>query len=296
MNDFSKYCNDVDLFYDKAFNRNIGVLTEEEQKILRSSKIAIAGCGGVGGSHLIGLVRTGIGKFNIADMDDFDIANIQRQYGSSMDTLGKNKSDTMKEIALSINPHLEIDSFNKGVDKQNIGEFLDGVDVLVDGIDFFCIETRRLIFAEAKKRGIYSVTAGPLGFGSALLVFSPTSMSFDEYFDINDKMSWLEKLIAFAVGLAPASIHMKYCDLSKVDISAKTGPALVSSCHLCNTLIITETLKILLSKKNLKPVPYYFQFDPYEQEYKKGYLLWGNRNPIQRLKRWYLFKTFSGKS
>ncbi len=282
-----------DIFYDKAFNRNIGILTAKEQEKLRNSKIAIAGCGGVGGSHLIAMVRAGIGKFHIADMDSFDIANIQRQYGATIHTLGKNKAETMKEMAVSINPYLEIKSFNQGVNEGNIGDFLDGVDVLVDGIDFFCIEARRLIFSEAKKRGIYAVTAGPLGFGSALLVFSPKEMSFDEYFDINDKMSRLEQIIAFAVGLAPASIHMKYLDLSKVDINAKTGPALISSCSLCNNLALTEVFKILLKRKNLKAAPHYFQFDPYEQEYKKGYLLGGNRNIWQRIKRIYLLKKFS---
>ena len=289
----SDYLNNADLFYEKAFARNIGILTEEEQEKLRYSKIAVAGVGGVGGSHLIGLVRTGIGKFHIADMDEFEIANFQRQSGATIDTIGKNKSETMKDAALAINPHLDIKSFDKGVLKENIDEFLEGVDILVDGIDFFCIETRRMIFAEARKRGIYAITAGPLGFGSSLLVFSPTGMSFDQYFDINDDMTMLEQLIAFAVGLAPAALHMKYLNLGSVDIKAKTGPALVAACNLCNTFVITESLKILLGRKNLRSAPHYFQFDPYQQKYKKGYLMLANRNPIQKLKRWFLVKKFS---
>lgn len=50
--------------YDKAFSRNIGWVTPEEQLILRTKRIAIAGLGGVGGSHLMTLTRLGVGKFN----------------------------------------------------------------------------------------------------------------------------------------------------------------------------------------------------------------------------------------
>jgi molybdopterin/thiamine biosynthesis adenylyltransferase len=287
---------DAAKFYEKAFARNIGILTSEEQEKLRYAKVAIAGAGGVGGSHLIGLVRAGIGKFHIADMDRFEIANFQRQCGADMNTLGKNKARVMKEMALAINPHLSIKSFEQGVLPENVDEFLDGADVLIDGIDFFCIDVRRMLFSQARKRGIYAVTAGPLGFGSGLLVFSPEGMSFDEYFDINDEMKTLEQLIAFAVGLAPAAVHMKYLNLGKVDIGAKTGPALISACYLCSSLAITEVLRILLKRKNLKSAPHYFQFDPYEQQYKKGRLFLANRNPIQKLKRWFLMKKFSGKS
>ncbi len=283
----------ADQYYQEAFSRNIGLLTEDEQKKLRLSRVAIAGVGGVGGFHLLSLVRLGLGGFHIADMDCYEVANIQRQCGAFMDTLGKDKTGVMEKMALSINPHLEMKSFDGGISADNIDAFLSGVDVLIDGIDFFAIDAKRLIFKEARERGIYVVTAGPLGFGSALLVFAPSGMSFDEYFDLRDEMDDLEKIIAFGVGLAPASIHMQYLDLGSVDLKSKKGPSLVSACHLCSTLAATEVLRIVLKKKGVKAAPYYSQFDPYEQCYKKGYLWRGNRHPFQRLKRWYLFRKFS---
>ena len=287
--------NDKNSFYEKAFSRNIGLLTEEEQNTLRNTKVAIVGMGGVGGFHLISLVRMGIGKFNIADMDTYELANIQRQCGAFMDTLGQNKSEVMKKIALSINPHLEIKSFNEGVSSENISDFMADADVLIDGIDFFSINERRFMFKEAKNKGIYAVTAGPLGFSSAMLVFSPDGMSFDEYFDINDDMTCFEKIIAFGVGLAPASLHMNYYNLNKVDLNSKKGPSLVSACNLCCSLVSTEVLKMLFNKKMLKSAPHYLQFDPFLQKLKKGYLMGGNKNIIQKIKRWYMLKKFSSK-
>ena len=70
--------------YDLAFSRNIGWFTEEEQQILKSKRVAIAGMGGVGGSHLVTLVRLGITKFNLSDFDEFACENTNRQVGANM--------------------------------------------------------------------------------------------------------------------------------------------------------------------------------------------------------------------
>lgn len=65
--------------YATAFSRNIGWVTEQEQAELVSKRVAIAGLGGAGGSHLLTLTRLGITKFNIADADEFEAVNFNRQ-------------------------------------------------------------------------------------------------------------------------------------------------------------------------------------------------------------------------
>jgi tRNA A37 threonylcarbamoyladenosine dehydratase len=97
----------IDAFsYDRAFSRNIGWVTTEEQKALRGKRVAIAGMGGVGGIHLLTLVRLGIGSFHIADFDHFDIANFNRQVGATVSTLGKDKAGVLAAMARDINPAL----------------------------------------------------------------------------------------------------------------------------------------------------------------------------------------------
>jgi molybdopterin/thiamine biosynthesis adenylyltransferase len=295
MDNISEGCQPKDAFFQTAFQRNIGLLTVEEQNKLRQSKIAIVGVGGVGGFHLQNLVRLGVGKFTISDLETFETPNIQRQCGAFINTLGQNKAEAMEKMCRGINPHIEIQSFPRGINAQNIEQFLEGADVFLDGIDFFAIEERRLAFKKAREKGIYAITAGPLGFGCALLIFSPSGMSFDEYFDLNDSMSYLEKIVAFGVGLAPKCLQLQYLSLDCVDITGKQGPSLVSSCVLCSAIATTETIKIILKRKRPRCAPHYFQFDPYLQAAKKGYLLGGNRNPLQQLKRWYLVKKCSVK-
>lgn len=280
-------------FYREAFKRNIGLLTGSEQEALRSSRVAIAGLGGVGGIHLVTLARIGVGKFHIADNDTFETANLNRQYGASANSMNRKKTDVMKEITNSINPEAGVVAFSEGVTEGNIDEFLTGVDVVVDGIDFFSVDARRLLFNKAREKGIYAITSGPIGFGSTLQIFSPRGMSFDEYFGISDGMSHVEKMVAFSVGLTPRLLHLRYMDLSKVDLKSGTGPSLASACALCASLVATETMKILLKRGGVRAVPHYFQFDPYRQVYKKGYLFWGARNPFQYVKRKILLKKVS---
>src|SRR3954470_13336587 len=103
--------------YAAAFSRNLGWVTEWEQASLRKKRVAIAGMGGVGGVHLLTLARLGIGAFNIADFDRFDIVNFNRQAGATVSSLSKPKVEVLAAMAKDINPELDIKVFPKGVDK-----------------------------------------------------------------------------------------------------------------------------------------------------------------------------------
>jgi molybdopterin/thiamine biosynthesis adenylyltransferase len=271
--------------YEEAFARNFGLVSAEEQARLRASRVAITGLGGVGGVHLATLARLGVGAFHVADPDRFDLANFNRQFGATTRTLGRNKAEVMAEEARAINPEIDLRVFPEAVTPENVAAVLDGVDVLVDGIDFFALEARRLVFNEARRRGIWAVTAGPLGFSTAWLVFSPTGMSFDEYFDLDRTPDPFDRLISFLIGLAPRATHRTYLDFTSVDPATGRGPSAGLACHLCSGVAAAEVLKILLGRPGVLPVPWYFQFDAYRQLFIKGRLAAGNRHPIRRLKR-----------
>ncbi len=279
-------------FFEKAFERNFGLISPEEGEVLKNATIAIPGMGGVGGVHLITLTRMGIGNFHLADMDVFEVVNFNRQYGAKTSTVGLEKLKVMEKEAKDINPHVNIVSFEKGLNPSNLEQFLDNVDVVIDGLDFFEFDLRRLLFNRAREKGIYVITAGPLGFGSAYLIFSPhRGMSFDEFFDVYENMPELEKYLNFAIALAPRGLHVRYIDKRYVNLRTKKGPSSVIACNICASCAAIEAIRIILKRKPApKVVPYYFQFDPYVRKYKKGYLIGGNRNPLQRLKKFWVMK------
>src|SRR3954467_7457549 len=99
----------------KAFDRNIGWLTEWEQLALKGKRVAIAGMGGGGGFHLLTLARLGVGGFAIADFDRFDVENFNRQVGANMGTIGRPKVEVLAEMARAINPEMDLRLFAQGV-------------------------------------------------------------------------------------------------------------------------------------------------------------------------------------
>lgn len=272
-------------YYDQAFSRNIGLLTEKEQEKLSNAVVGIPGMGGVGGSHFMTMVRTGVGRFHISDFDVYEPANINRQFGARVPNFGRPKMEVMKEQALSVNPYIQIKEFPKGISPDTVDEFLDGLDVVIDSLDFFAFDARRLLFTRAREKGIHVITAGPLGFSAAMLVFAPDKgMGFDEYFNIVQGMKPEDRYIAFALGLAPKATQFKYMDTSKLSFKAGKGPSLNIACQLCSAVAGTEAVKIILGRGKVKVVPYYFQFDPYLHKFCHKKLYLGNRHPWQRIK------------
>ena len=269
--------------YDEAFARNIGWVTEAEQAALRGKRIAIAGVGGVGGVHLLSLARLGIGAFHVAEMDTFDLVNFNRQAGAMMSTLGRPKVDVMVEMARQINPELDIKVFGEGVNAGNLDAFLDGVDLYVDGLDFFAFQARRDTFNACHAKGVPAVTAAPLGMGTAVLSFLPGRMSFEEYFRL-DGCDEDEMAVRFLLGLSPAMLQRGYlADPSRVDFAARRGPSTIAACQLCAGVTATEALKILLGRGEVLCAPWGFQFDAYRNRYIKTWRPWGNRNPVQQI-------------
>jgi len=268
---------------DQAFARNIGWLTPDEQIRLRTKRVAIAGLGGVGGSHLLTLARLGVGRFAIADFDTFELPNFNRQAGALVSTLGRAKVSVLADMARDINPLVELAMYPIGVDASNVARFLDGSDLYVDGLDFFAFQARKLVFAECARRGIPATTAAPLGMGAALLNFMPGGMTFEQYF------AWegcdeQEMAIRFLVGLSPAMLQRRYLVFPEaVDFASRRGPSTTMACELCAGIVGAEALKILLGRGKVVAAPRGLHFDAYLNVLKRTWRPGGNRHPIQRV-------------
>jgi molybdopterin/thiamine biosynthesis adenylyltransferase len=239
--------------------------------------------GGVGGSHLLTLTRLGIGAFNLADFDRFEIQNFNRQAGASISHLDQPKVEVMSAMASDINPELDLRLFPGGVDDDNLAAFLDGVDLYVDSLDFFALDIRNKVFAACAARGIPAVTAAPLGMGAALLVFTPGGMSYEEYFRMAGKDEQ-EQALRFMLGLAPARLQLSYLvDDTRVDFNARKGPSTPMACELCAGFAGTYALKILLGRGDVPAAPRGIHFDAYRNRLSTTWRPGGNNHPLQRL-------------
>jgi len=269
--------------YATAFDRNIGWLTEDEQRRLRGKRVAIAGMGGVGGYYLTTLARLGVATFHISDYDDFELANFNRQAGAMMSTIGRPKVDVLAEMAWDINPECEIRPFPKGVNAANLEQFFKGVDLYLDGLDAFAFEAREMVFGYCAARGIPAITVAPLGMSAALMNFLPGGMTFEEYFQLAG-CSELEKSIRFLVGFAPSLQHRHYLvDKSRVSLKDRRGPSTGLACQLCTGIAASEAVKILLRRGRVRSAPHAIQFDAYRNKLAHTWRPGGNRHPLNRL-------------
>lgn len=274
--------------YDDAFSRNIGWITPAEQQTLKNKKVAVGGLGGVGGSHLIVLARMGVGKFNISDLDVFELANFNRQYGASMSTLDQPKSEVMERTIRDINPEAEITNFKNGITKENLEEFLKDVDIYVDSLDIFALEIRRAVFARCYELGIPTITAAPMGMGTAMLVFMPGKMSFEEYFAL-DGYTFEEQILRFVIGVSPTVMQRKYLvERSSVNFLKKKVPSTPMGIELAAGVACTNVIKILLGRGDVIHAPHGLHFDAYRNKLVKTWRPWGNKNPLQNLMFWRL--------
>jgi hypothetical protein len=89
------------------------------------------------------------------------------------------------------------------------------------------------------------MTAGPIGMGTAYVVFLPGQMTFEEYFSL-EGLPVEQQYVNFLLGLVPKALHL--VDPYRVDLPGKRGPSTGMACQLCAGVMGTEALKILLGR------------------------------------------------
>lgn len=271
--------------YLEAFSRNLGFLSHDEQSRLRNARVAIAGLGGTGGAQVHALARMGIGCFHLADPDTFELVNFNRQSGATVPNIGRLKTEVARETILAINPEADIRTFDTGVGVGNIDTFLEGVDVVVDSLDFYCFEERFLLYRHARAKGLWVLTAPPLGFGFTLLMFDPKGMKFEDYFGFRPGMSERQRVIALIAGIAPKPFMLKYLDRSRPDFEGRRLPSVGAAPFMIAGVIAAEVTRLLTGKSLPMAAPTVYQFDALLRRFRKKTYYWGMRGPIQQLKQ-----------
>jgi len=151
------------------YQRN-GIITYEEQLLMKQKKVCVVGCGGLGGYIIEMLSRFGIGTMSVVDGDVFDATNLNRQLFSTINTLGKSKAFTAAERVETIDSSLTIQVVATILDRENASDILKGHDVVVDALDS---NSARLILLYACKELNIPLVHGAIGgwFGQVSTVF-----------------------------------------------------------------------------------------------------------------------------
>ncbi len=118
------------------FSRTELLLGKEAMDKLSASRVAIFGIGGVGGYVCEALVRSGVGAFDLIDDDKVCLTNLNRQIIATRKTIGKYKTEVMKERILEINPDADVQIHSCFFLPENADTFPFGeYDYIVDAVD-----------------------------------------------------------------------------------------------------------------------------------------------------------------
>ena len=118
------------------FERTELLLGRQAIEHLAECRVAVFGIGGVGGYVCEALVRSGIGEFDLIDKDQVSLTNLNRQIIATHKTVGRYKTEVMKERMLDINPEVKVNTYNCFFLPENASEFpFDKYDYVVDAVD-----------------------------------------------------------------------------------------------------------------------------------------------------------------
>ncbi len=114
--------------------KNFGL---EGQLKLLNSKVLIIGAGGLGSPVALYLAAAGVGTIGIADGDEVDLSNLQRQIIHSTSDIGKPKVLSAKKKINELNPDVNVITYNFFINRKNILDIVKKYDFIIDGTDSF---------------------------------------------------------------------------------------------------------------------------------------------------------------
>lgn len=147
------------------FSRTQLLLGESAMQELANKRVAVFGIGGVGGYACEALVRSGIGAFDLIDDDKVCLTNLNRQIIATRKTVGRYKTEVMKERMLEINPNVDVRIHNCFFLPENADKFpFNEYDYIIDAVD--TVTAKISIIMKANEFGIPVISS--MGAGNKL--------------------------------------------------------------------------------------------------------------------------------
>lgn len=242
--------------YAEMTTRNRGFVTDEEQARLRDSQVFIPGVGGMGGAAFMALVRAGVGRFIIADIDTFEVSNLNRQLFATLPAVGRPKAEVARDTALTINPEVQIEVLGRDW-TDDLDRLLAASHVAVNGMDDAAAGVHLYRRAKAHGRTVIDAYASPL---PSVTVVRPEAPRLEErlgyptvgtdWTRVTAEMraDCLQREIAYV--LTHSSSHL-YVDLdvaAEVAAGKRSRFSFSTMVTMAGTMMAEEAVRILLDR------------------------------------------------
>jgi adenylyltransferase/sulfurtransferase len=144
--------------------------TEGQQKLL-DTKMLLVGAGGLGSAAALYLASSGVGHITIADPDEVELSNLQRQILHRQRDIGRSKVDSARDSLESINPDIQVTTLRSRLDKQQLAALIEPIDIAIDASDNFT--TRFAVNAACVQHRTPLVSGAVIRMEGQLSVFDP---------------------------------------------------------------------------------------------------------------------------
>lgn len=213
-------------------DRTIKMLGEDKINSLKNKRVLVAGLGGVGGTALEALARSGINNFVIVDFDNVDESNLNRQILYFYDDIGLEKVGVAKKRMLDINPNLNIEVLSMKITPETINDFPKDIDFIVDAIDY--IPGKLAIYKFAIKNKIPYISS--LGMGNRI---DPTQVMITKLNQTaGDPLARKIRYECKSEGI----------DLSKINVVFSKETPLIKSKEPGSMMMVPSTAGLLMAK------------------------------------------------
>lgn len=241
------------------------------QEIISNATIGIAGCGGIGGAMALRLARFGVKKLKLADPDNFDWSNINRQYGSSKDTIGLNKAETVGNLVYELAGDVDIEIYKDGITVENAKDFASGCDLILDQLDFYVVKEKFALhraFRENQETKLI-LACSVVGWNAHLYKFEKDSMKIEDWYGINENTEKTPELTEKLIKLWSPKLPLfpTYEKITQWIEQTKAVPIFTGAPPLAEGILTQRVILSLINKefppygKWLPPIPQMYIFD-----------------------------------
>lgn len=213
--------------------RSKQLLGDSKINALADKVILVAGVGGVGGTALEALARSGFKKFILVDYDQVDVSNLNRQVLFTNSDIGKDKVSVAKEYILKINDEINVKTIKSKIGDIPFGEIIkDKVDFIIDAIDY--VPGKLEIYEYAIKNNIPFVSS--LGMGNRI---NPEDVTLTTLHKTeNDPLAKKIRYEARHRGI----------DVKKVPVVFSKEQPLIKSAKPASMIMVPSTAGLLIAK------------------------------------------------
>jgi molybdopterin/thiamine biosynthesis adenylyltransferase len=214
------------------YSRNFNTISNDEQLVLRRSKVAIIGLGGLGGGVCEMLARTGVGHLTLIDGDNFEVSNLNRQLLSQEKLIGVSKAKVAYDRVKAINSEVKAKSVIEFMDETNLYDHIKDADVIMDCLDSI---STRFKLQDAANRALIPIVSGAIaGVTGQVTTIFPGDMGYN--------LIYGKKGFEQSKGVETKTGNISYCALfvAALQSSECTKVLLKRGEPLQNKLLIAE--------------------------------------------------------